>query len=387
MVEALTPRGRRPVVRVVRAPAAAVWAVVSDGWLYANWVVGTSRVGAVDSTWPQEGSRIHHSFGVWPAVIDDETVSLLAVPGQRLHLKAKGWPMGKPGSSCRSPRGPTRRAPSRSSRTPSPVLGCSIPSRCDKPRSRSATRRRCAGLPHRRGPTPGVDGTGRERGPDPMAAPEVVDAVVIGAGPNGLVAANALADAGWDVLLVEAVRTRRGRRPQRHRHRSRVRHRPVQRVLPARRGQPGDPRPGPGAARPDLVHGRPTSWRTRCTTGAPRCFTRPRRTPRPGWRSSPGRRGRLDRMFAGLAPHPRPAPRRPVHPDPSRRALRRQAARRGERRTPSTSRGSACCPVRRLGREEFRGEEARMLLTRATRCTATSRRTPPAAPCSAGCWR
>jgi len=33
---------------------------------------------------------------------------------------------------------------------------------------------------------------------------DVADAVVIGAGPNGLVAANALADAGWDVLLVEA---------------------------------------------------------------------------------------------------------------------------------------------------------------------------------------
>ena len=30
-----------------------------------------------------------------------------------------------------------------------------------------------------------------------------VDAVVIGAGPNGLVAANALGDAGWDVVLVE----------------------------------------------------------------------------------------------------------------------------------------------------------------------------------------
>ncbi len=30
------------------------------------------------------------------------------------------------------------------------------------------------------------------------------DAIVIGAGPNGLVAANALADAGWDVILLEA---------------------------------------------------------------------------------------------------------------------------------------------------------------------------------------
>ena len=32
----------------------------------------------------------------------------------------------------------------------------------------------------------------------------IVDAIVVGAGPNGLVAANVLADAGWDVLLLEA---------------------------------------------------------------------------------------------------------------------------------------------------------------------------------------
>ncbi|MDT7552363.1 MAG: hypothetical protein QOI16_899, partial [Pseudonocardiales bacterium] len=38
-----------------------------------------------------------------------------------------------------------------------------------------------------------------------MSPPSGVDAIVIGAGPNGLVAANLLADAGWDVLVLEAT--------------------------------------------------------------------------------------------------------------------------------------------------------------------------------------
>jgi phytoene dehydrogenase-like protein len=47
-------------------------------------------------------------------------------------------------------------------------------------------------------------GTGDSGQPPSMPNTETVDAVVIGAGHNGLVAANLLADAGWHVLVLEA---------------------------------------------------------------------------------------------------------------------------------------------------------------------------------------
>ncbi|MFL6165475.1 MAG: SDR family NAD(P)-dependent oxidoreductase [Ornithinibacter sp.] len=86
---------RPRVARSVAAPAEAVWAVLADGWFYATWVVGASRVRAVDDQWPQPGSRLHHSFGPWPAVISDATVVEEAQEPHHLVLNAKGWPMGE----------------------------------------------------------------------------------------------------------------------------------------------------------------------------------------------------------------------------------------------------------------------------------------------------
>ena len=86
---------RPKVSRAVAAPAEAVWAVLADGWFYATWVVGASRVRAVDDAWPQPGSRLHHSFGPWPAVISDATVVEEAQEPHHLVLTAKGWPMGE----------------------------------------------------------------------------------------------------------------------------------------------------------------------------------------------------------------------------------------------------------------------------------------------------
>jgi hypothetical protein len=83
------------VTREVDAPAQAVWDVLADGWFYATWVVGASRVRGVDDSWPAVGARIHHSFGVWPAVISDTTHVLSSTAPTELVLRAKGWPAGE----------------------------------------------------------------------------------------------------------------------------------------------------------------------------------------------------------------------------------------------------------------------------------------------------
>ena len=62
------------VTRDIAVPRQRVWDVLADGWTYSGWVVGNSRIRAVDSHWPEPGSRILHSIGTWPAVINDETV-------------------------------------------------------------------------------------------------------------------------------------------------------------------------------------------------------------------------------------------------------------------------------------------------------------------------
>ena len=74
--------------RNVTASCQSVWDVLADGWTYTQWVVGNSRTRAVDSNWPQPGSAIRHSIGVWPLVIDDQTVVESCEPGQELVLHA-----------------------------------------------------------------------------------------------------------------------------------------------------------------------------------------------------------------------------------------------------------------------------------------------------------
>ena len=69
--------------------------VLADGWSYVTWVVGASRMRGVDAHWPQKGSHIAHSVGLWPLLIDDVTRSRWWDPDRGIELLAKAWPAGE----------------------------------------------------------------------------------------------------------------------------------------------------------------------------------------------------------------------------------------------------------------------------------------------------
>jgi uncharacterized protein YndB with AHSA1/START domain len=79
----------------INASLQDVFATLTNGWLYAAWVVGASRVRDVDPPWPEAGGQIHHSVGAWPVLIHDRTVSLEYEPLHRLKLRVRVWPAGE----------------------------------------------------------------------------------------------------------------------------------------------------------------------------------------------------------------------------------------------------------------------------------------------------
>jgi uncharacterized protein YndB with AHSA1/START domain len=86
--------GSVPVTRDIAASPQQVWDVLANGWTYSQWVVGNSRMRAVAADWPAPGSKIHHSVGIWPVLLDDEAEVEESEPLRKLVLHAKGRPFG-----------------------------------------------------------------------------------------------------------------------------------------------------------------------------------------------------------------------------------------------------------------------------------------------------
>lgn len=81
--------------RLINASPEAVSDVLRNGWLFPSWVVGASRIRGVDPSWPAVKAKLHHSFGVWPLVIDDTTSLLEWDPPRHVKFQARGWPIGE----------------------------------------------------------------------------------------------------------------------------------------------------------------------------------------------------------------------------------------------------------------------------------------------------
>lgn len=81
--------------RLIHATPEDVFAVLGDGWLFPSWVVGASRIRGVDDVWPAKKAKLHHSFGLWPLVIDDTTSVVDWNPPHRAQFRARGWPIGE----------------------------------------------------------------------------------------------------------------------------------------------------------------------------------------------------------------------------------------------------------------------------------------------------
>jgi uncharacterized protein YndB with AHSA1/START domain len=79
----------------INAPVDRVYGVLADGHSYAEWVVGAKRIRGVDPHWPAIGSKFHHSVGVGPLTIDDESEVLDVEPQRRLKLRVRARPAGE----------------------------------------------------------------------------------------------------------------------------------------------------------------------------------------------------------------------------------------------------------------------------------------------------
>jgi carbon monoxide dehydrogenase subunit G len=79
---------------LVRRPPEQVWEVLADGSAYADWVVGTREIRAVDAGWPALGTAIHYTVGIGPLSFQGSTTVRSAEPNRQLGLEADGGPIG-----------------------------------------------------------------------------------------------------------------------------------------------------------------------------------------------------------------------------------------------------------------------------------------------------
>lgn len=79
---------------VVDASLEQTFQVLSTARFYPRWVVGAKEYRDEDPGFPAVGTRFHHTVGIGPITLDDNTEVLELEPGHRIVLQARTRPLG-----------------------------------------------------------------------------------------------------------------------------------------------------------------------------------------------------------------------------------------------------------------------------------------------------
>ncbi|GAC1600519.1 MAG: SRPBCC family protein [Acidimicrobiales bacterium] len=79
----------------VPAPIERVFAVLADPYRYHEWVVGAKKIRDADTAWPAAGSVFHHSVGMGPFTLNDNTQCLEVDAPTHIVLEARARPLGR----------------------------------------------------------------------------------------------------------------------------------------------------------------------------------------------------------------------------------------------------------------------------------------------------
>lgn len=77
---------------VIPARREEVFDVLRDASRYVEWVVGANRMRKVDADWPAPGSRFHHTVGIRPFELRDDTELRSLDPPSRVELRVRVRP-------------------------------------------------------------------------------------------------------------------------------------------------------------------------------------------------------------------------------------------------------------------------------------------------------
>lgn len=80
--------------QVIERPPEAVWAVLEDPRLYAEWVVGTTKSKPLDNRWPQVGARLQYVLGRGRLAYEGRTVVRRMERLRWLELEADSGRLG-----------------------------------------------------------------------------------------------------------------------------------------------------------------------------------------------------------------------------------------------------------------------------------------------------